>query len=147
MTFKRGDKAIYLNDNLHSMKVEEVEITATNGDMVFAKWTSEHGGIWKYRFGREYKYDRNKGETKPLWKRMPHPGDAEVKTMNKRLAKVSKEYIKYRDQVTEINRAVENEARQWQREEETRRLILLKGGPSTVDRAIRRLGFRKPKLI
>ena len=68
----------------------------------------------------------------------------DIKSLNKRAEKTNKLFQEYEQRYKEIVAQVEDEARQWQRDEISRRTVALPHGPKFLQNVISRLGFKKP---
>lgn len=139
--FKKGDKVIYLNNGYHPTIIE-AEVSATRGEVVCTRHPDRWGGFYRRAFSPEA--GNFQQDPYPIWQLMLYPGPKVVKNIEKRLRKAAKNYDKFRQAYEQIERDVQDEARQWAREESSRRQSQLKHGGAYIDNVIRRAGFKKP---
>lgn len=145
LTFKKGMPVVWFSNYRRILltKAEVTMVTTKDGQpIVYARSPDSWGGYNRRSFSpvagmfQENPY--------PIWKLIPLEG-RDFENMQKRAEKATKLFRGYEEAYTRISYEVEQEARQWQRDETARRTAQLSHGPSYMQRVISRLGFKKPR--
>ncbi len=112
-TFKRGDQVLYVRLTDYGLTVSQAVVTATKGDTVYAKHTTESGD-WKFSFSPDGNFHR---DSYPLWAIRKLKPDDSIEKLNKRARKASDAYRAFKDKWAEMEREVERLAWEWKRNE------------------------------
>lgn len=149
--FKKGDPVLYLDGQLYYNKVHvtEAQVTAIRSDNDHFLVYTKHEDQWKNEWRRCFTTNvlqRYQEDPYPIWQLIPHPGKEAIKRIKKRLEQANKKREKWYEQLGEISRDVDREAREWRDDEEKRRVAELPNMQHHVERVISRSGFKKPKV-
>lgn len=153
--FKKGDEVIYLDGQYYRGRttVTEAMVTAIRMDgdhyIVHTKHFDRWNNEWRRAFTTQFTCQTQVNPRQviyPIWQLVPNPGKEFVRGIKKRLDKANKKREQWFEQMSEICKDVESEARKWRDAEEKRRIAELPNMQHHVERVVSRAGFKKPKV-
>ena len=146
LPFKIGIPVVWLQDYYGRIIVQEAVVSKVNtkdGEtVVYARYQDRWGNYHSRSFSPIAGMFQEKPW--PIWKLIPLNGQ-NIKALNKRAERANKLFQEYEQRYKEITVDVEQEARQWQRDEIDRRTHELANGPKFLQNVIARMGFKRPK--